>query len=223
MSYSVIRAYVLKDLYFSRVIIAGAFLAAAVALGLFEVGASSAALILIFSAAAAPAALLCLFLIFGERQGRAHLFDLSLPISPAQYMLAKVLAITSAFAVPWVVLGAGVTLLLLLQSGPSGAALLPYATTVWLFVLDEYCLILSVCVASQSAAAMMTAMIVFNLAPALFFAYVAPAAKPALTAGRSAAAVWSPHLLWIVEMELAVAAALFAVVLRCVFRQQDQV
>jgi len=205
-----------KDLYFSRLVMVGAFLTAAIGLGAQMLGGSFAAAILLFCAGAAPAAFLCIFLISAERQERSHLFALSLPISPSRYLLAKVLAVTTAFAVPWALLGLGICLLLAIS--PASAGLLPYFTVVWLFVLDQYCALLSVMVASQSAAVVTAAMVMFNVSPSLFFYYIARWANPE----PSAVVVWTAYELRIVTIELGVAAACFALTLWCVLRQRDQ-
>jgi ABC-2 type transport system permease protein len=213
---AVFWAFLRKDLYFSFPLIAGAFAAGGVALGLLKLGATFAAGFILFCAAAAPAPFLCMFLIAGERQERSHLFALSLPISPVRYMLAKVLAVSIAYAVAWLGLGAGTVLWL--ASAPLGAGLLPYLTVVWLFVLDQYCGMLAVFVARQSVATSIAAMIVFNTSPALFFNYVAHD----VPAGPGAVAVWSPYALQLVTIELAVAAAFFAMTLWAVSRHREQ-
>jgi hypothetical protein len=210
--------FLLKDLYFSRVLIAAAFITAAIALALFKLaGAYFAAFIVMFCAGSAPAAFLCLGLIFGERQERAHLFSLSLPISPARYMLAKVLAITCAFVGTWLLLGGGTALLL--EGMPLGAGLLPYSVATWLFVLDQFCLLLAVGAASQSGAVMVGAMLFYNISPAFFFYYMG---ANEITAAPGAIAVWTPQVQRVITSELAIVAALLALTLWCVFRQKDQ-
>jgi hypothetical protein len=215
---AVFWGFLLKDLYFSRFLILGAFVIAAAALVLFKLASAYfAAFIVMFCAGAVPAAFLCMFLVAGERQERSHLFALSLPISPARYMLAKVLAVTIAFVAPWVVLGVGAALVL--ANMPLGAGLLPYGTLTWLFVLDQYFMLLAVTVASQSTAAVIVAMIVFNLAPSFFFYYLG---TNSITATPAAVAVLSPNVLRVLTTELAAAAVLFALTLWSVFRQRDQ-
>jgi hypothetical protein len=215
---AVFRGFLLKDLYFSLPLIVGAFLTAALALGLLKLaGAYFAAFIVMFCAGSAPAAFLVLFLIHGERQERSHLFALSLPISPARYMFVKVLAVTMAYAVPWVVLGAGVELLLLRT--PLGSGLLPYSTITWLFVLDQYFMLLAVTVISPTVGTVIAAMILFNISPTFFFYYLS---TNLITATPGAVAVWSPNVLRVIAGELTAAAVFLALTLWGVMRQRDQ-
>lgn len=209
---AVFRGFLVKDLLLSWPLIAMGFLIAGLALVLVLGGAYFAAFIAMFCAGAVPAAFLCMVLVFGERQERSHLFMLSLPISPARYLLAKVSALTIAYAVPWVVLGGAAVVLL--ARVPSGPGLLPYALIAWLFVLDQYCMLLAAAIVSQSAA--MVAMIAFNVLPSFFFYYIGnPVMKP------GAVAVWSPYALRVIAIELAIAAALFAMTLWCASRPRD--
>jgi hypothetical protein len=214
----VFRGFLLKDLYFSLPLIVGAFLTAALALALLKLAnAYFASFIVMFCAGAAPAAFLCLLLIHGERQERSHLFALSLPISPARYMLTKVLAVTIAYAVPWVVLGAGVELLLLRM--PMGSGLVPYSTITWLFVLDQYFMLLVVSVIRPTAATVTAAMILFNTSPSLFFYYLS---TNRITPTPGTVAVWSPDVLKVISIELVAAAVFLALTLWGASRHRDQ-
>lgn len=205
-----------KDLYASRLIIVAAFVTAALGVGIQKAGGEVAAYILLYCAGAAPAAFLCLMLISGERQERSHLFALSLPISPARYLLAKLVAVTTAFAIPWVLLlGAALGLLLMT---PLGAGIVPYVIVVWLFVLDLFCGLLAVVAASRSAGLVTTAMILFNVSPSLFFNYVARWTDPQ---SRTVMA-WNAYALWAVAIELTIAVACFVLTLWCVRRQKDE-
>jgi len=209
-------ALVRKDVYASRVIILGAFVTAGAALALQKIGGDLAAAVLLYCAGAAPPVFLCLMLISGERQERSHLFALSLPISPARYLLAKVVAVTAAFAVPWGLLGAGIGVLLMIS--PAGVNGVPFVTVVWLFVLDLYCGLLWVVVASRSAALVTTAMVLINVSPSLYFNYIARWTNPP----PGAVVLWSPYALRVVTIETVLAAVCFAFTLWCVFRQKDQ-
>jgi ABC-2 type transport system permease protein len=220
MSASVLRSFVLKDLYFSRWIVAASFVVALLAYGLAAVGGTFAAFILLFCAGAAPATFLCLFLISGERKERSHLFALSLPISPERYLLAKVLALSSAYILPWAALGL-ITLLLAFVL-PHHMGIVPYATLTWLFVLDQYAMMLAVTVSSRSEAAAVVAMIVFNISPAFFFYYMSRVASIGGVNPTAAVAVWSPVAMIITAIEILVALLLFAVVFWSVFHQKDQ-
>lgn len=214
-AHPVFWALVRKDLYASRLLILATFVTAAAGLALQKMGGDVAAAVLLYCAGAAPAAFLCLMLISGERQERSHLFALSLPISPPRYLLAKVVAVTAAFAVPWGLLGAGIGVLLMISQG---ATQVPYVTVVWLFVVDLFCGLLWVVVASRSAALVVTAMILFNVTPSLYFNYVARWTVPP----PGAVVLWSPYALRVVTIEAVAAAVCFAFTLWCVSRQKDQ-
>jgi ABC-2 type transport system permease protein len=215
---AVFLAFLLRDLYFSRACIVMAFITAAAALALDKLaGAHFAAFIAMYCAGSAPAAFLCLLLVFGERQERSHLFALSLPISPARYLLAKVLAVSIAFLGTWLLLGAATALLL--ASMPLGAGLLPYSTATWLFVLDLFCMLLAITAASQSVGVVVAANVAYNIAPAFFFYYIGTIS---ITAQPAAVAVWSPQARWLITAEMAAVVMLFALTFWSVLRPRDQ-
>ena len=220
MNASVLKSFVLKDLYFSRWIVAASFVVALLAYGLAAGGGTFAAFILLFCAGAAPATFLCLFLISGERKERSHLFALSLPISPAHYLLAKVLALSAAYALQWTVVG-----LVTLVFGfilPHHMGIAPYAAITWLFILDQYAMMLAVTVSSRSEGAAVAAMIVFNISPAFFFYYMARIPSIGGANPLAPVAVWSPAVITAGGIEIVVALLLIAVVFWSVFHQQDQ-
>jgi ABC-type transport system involved in multi-copper enzyme maturation permease subunit len=210
MSSSVVARYILKDLYFSWPLMAGAIAVAVLAVPLTALGSIGlfSAMILVVVAGAAPSSFICMYLIAMERKEKSHIFALSLPISGAQVQLAKVLAATTAYVVPWVVMAAGTIALFTVLHVPKGS--LPFGIMLWVFLLDQFCLMLAVTAAVGSEALSTVVIVICNVSISFYFFIFLNA--PAL--GKSLAspvAVWSPFVLKVIVIELAVAVLLIAV------------
>ena len=210
MSSSVVTRYVLKDLYLSWPLMVGAVAIALLAVPLTALGSVGlfSAMILVVVAGAAPSSFICMYLISMERKEKSHIFALSLPISGAQVQLAKVLAATTAYVVPWVVMAAGTVGLFTVLHVPKGS--LPFGIMLWVFLLDQFCLMLAVTAAVGSEALSTVVIVICNVSISFYFFIFLNA--PAL--GKSLAspvAVWSPFVLKVIVIELAVAVLLIAV------------
>lgn len=145
-----------------------------------------------------------------ERKERVHQFVLSLPVTGHQYLLAKSSALALAFLVPFVLVGGAALLLIGLH--PPGRGFLPFATVV-LCYLPMYCaVLLSVTAASRSEAANTGVVIFFNIAINLFIPWLLRIPSVAATIEGSEA-VWTPELLWVLSLELAVSVAVPALTL----------
>src|SRR5690242_21946435 len=102
----------------------GALLTAAIALAIANIGPLGAytAMIFLISAGAAPAVFICMFIVIAERKEKTNLFCLSLPISGRQYALAKIVAASVAFLVPWPLIAAAVAAPDASFAAPTGSA-----------------------------------------------------------------------------------------------------
>jgi hypothetical protein len=220
MSGSVVLRYALKDLYFSRAFIVGTLLAALCALPLTALGTTGtyAAMILMICAGAAPSTFICMYLVVAERKERANLFSLSLPISAAQAALAKIAAAGVAYLLPWTLMAIGA--IALFSAAHVALGVLPFAVMFWVFMLDEFCLMLTVTMTSGSDT-LTTATIVFcNVAISFYifvFVHVPAIAKDI----GGTVAVWNPFVLEAIVAEIGVALLLILGMLWTVSRKKD--
>ena len=184
------RKLAAKDLYLFRWLIAGAVLAGFVGLavaGLGETG-FSIGFLLWLTALIALGVMLALFGIANERKERALLFVMSLPLSPQDYVRAKLFGLLLCFVLPWAALSAGAFALILMVPGiPDG--LLPYAVLLCFYLLLNYALVLSGALHIASEAGMGAVIIVTNMSVSLFMMGVGRI--PAI-----ASHMWTPEPVW---------------------------
>jgi ABC-2 family transporter protein len=212
--------FVLKDLYFARPVMVGAIAIALLAIPLLALGPIGryAALILMVCAGAVPSSFICMALIVGERKERANLFALSLPISGRQTQLAKMLAAATAYLLPWVVLILGTFIVFAIAHAPRG--MLPFGTMIWVFLLDQFCLMLAVAITSTTDGWVTMTVVICSVSISFYF--YAFLSIPQISAQLpQATAVWTPFELRVIAIELAIAIALLAFALWQLMRKRD--
>lgn len=202
----VIRHLVIKDLYFARGVMVGAIVIALISIPLLALGTIGrfSAMILMVFAGAAPASFISGMLFVTERKERANLFSLSLPVTCRQMFFAKMLAAAIAYLIPWIVLLVGTFVFFSLNHVPMG--LLPFATMLWVFLLDQFFLCLTVAMSSRAEGWFTVAIIGCSLSISFYiFTFLN---LPSVTAHLpSATAVWSPIIIHVIAVELLVAVA----------------
>jgi ABC-2 type transport system permease protein len=217
---AVVRHLVLKDLYFSRGVMVGAIVLALISIPLLALGTMGrfSAMILMVLAGAAPSSFICGMLIVAERKERANLFSLSLPVSGRQMLTAKVLAAATAYFLPWIVLLVGTFIVFSASHAPTG--LLPFATMLWVFLLDEFFLTLALAVSSNADGWYTTAVVVCNVAISFYiFTFVN---VPSISAHLpNATAVWTPLAVHVIVVELLIAVALASFIAWQLARRTD--
>ena len=184
------RKLAAKDLYLFRWLIAGGMLAGFVGLAVASLGETgfSIGFLLWLTALIALGVMLALFGIANGRKERALLFVMSLPLSPQDYVRAKLLGLLLCFVLPWAALSAGAFALILLAPAiPDG--LLPYAVLLCFYLLLNYALVLSGALHIVSEAGMGAVIIVTNMSVSLFMMGVGRI--PAI-AGH----MWAPQPVW---------------------------
>lgn len=212
MNHSLFWELVRKDLAIHRIFVLGAFAICAVALVLmrqspvmFYIGSVmlSCALILLII-------FLVQFGIVSERKERVHHFVLALPITGRQYVIAKLLALSLSFYVPFL-LASGIALYMI-GSYPPSKGFLPYATTILLYFPLYFSVFCAVALASKSEGAAMWPVLFFNIAINLFIPGLMRIPSVAATMGGSEI-VWTSELLTISTLEIAVSVLSIAVLL----------
>ena len=200
-----LKQLILKDLDLNR-----KFIPAVVAAGLLSILIASLSelseftfligSLLFITTLVAFGVMLAIYSVQQEREKRIHLFVLSMPISSAQYTLAKVISSLLCFAIPWALLFATVVIGILgLESAMDGY--LPYVTLVMLYFLCNFCMLLAAIVVSSSEKVMIAAILVTNISITIalqVFARIPSVAQQMETDQI----VWSPTVIWLVFAEI---------------------
>ncbi len=184
------RKLIAKDLFLFRWLIAAVLLAGFAGLLIAATGETgfSIGFLLWLTALIALGVMLALFGIAQERKDRSLLFVMSLPLSPRDYVRAKLLGLLLCFALPWAALSLGACALILLAPAiPDG--LLAYALLLCFYLLLNYALVLSGALHITSEAGMGGLIIVTNMSVSLFMMGVGRI--PAL-----ASHMWAPEPVW---------------------------
>jgi ABC-2 type transport system permease protein len=203
MSGSVVRKLVFKDLYLHR-----QMLGLTLVVGLLSVAASGTSRtafnvgsVFYLSTVIAFGVILVMYGIAQERKDKALLFVLSLPISPKQYLQAKMLAIFTIFFVPWAALMVGAVVMILTTPVPDG--LVPYLILVSTFMLMNFCLILCVALLTVNELMVTCTVILTNMSVSLFFMLLGSIPEIQTHAGDNVV-VWSQQFFTLLTTEVVV-------------------
>lgn len=222
MSASMVQKLVVKDWYLLRApligYVGGGLLAVLMlATGgeaLFNVGS-----ILIITLLIAFGMHVVMATVVGERIEHTLPFVMSLPVSIAQYTLAKIVANGTLFLTGWLVLSAGVSSVILLRPGvPHG--LFVFSAIMLLYMLASYTVLLAVAIVTESMAWTIVTVIIGNLG--LNFLMMALSQNASIKNGSSSAqVVWSAPAIDVILCECAVMLAAIAVTFAVQSRKSD--
>lgn len=219
MKTSIVRQLILKDLQLMRPMIIGALAFGTIGVALMPLGDSPligwlvlfiAVLLLGIFAAAVGVAL--------ERKDRVHLFVLTLPASPRQYVTAKLAANGIAFLVPTAVLGIAAVGTIAFTDVPDGY--MPFLTILLLYAGVYYSFYLAVSLVTDSAILTTAVIVCGNTAP--IFIIPALLGMPEINGqGRPSVTLWTADVLAIIASEIVLGAAAIAFALYVRSRQRD--
>ena len=170
---SVVARLVVKDFYLNRWLITLALVAGVLSLviiGSSQVGFSIGG-IFYLTTVIAFGVVLVMYNIAQERKEKSLLFVLSLPLSASQYLQSKMLSTLGVFLVPWIVLTGGGVLMIALTPVPDG--MISYFMLVSVFMLMNFCVVLSCALISTSEPVVSATIILTNLSVSLFFMMLA--------------------------------------------------
>lgn len=193
MNRSVVARLVAKDLFLYRWIIIGTLVAG---LGSLVVSGLDGAVgqigsILLITSIVVLGVFLAIYGLLTERSTRSLLFVLSLPISPMQYAVAKVVACLVAFLIPWLAITAVlVASMLVLDSSSAGQ--LPSAMVMMTLFLANFCILIAIGIITGSEIWAVVGIIATNTSIPVLLGTV----LPGLVGNTDGAvAVWSPTIL----------------------------
>lgn len=215
------RKLVIKELYLFRWLLVGgtaAGFAGLLSASAGEVG-FNIGFIVWLTAIIALGVMLALFGIATERKERSLLFMLSLPLSPGDYVRAKLLGLLACFLLPWGLLSAGALTLILVMPGiPDG--LLPYAVLLCVFMLLNFSIVLCGALHIASEAGMGGLIILTNMSISLFMMGVGRI--PAIGQYTQAAApVWNAAFWQLLAAEVALTLLTLSLPLFIAARRRD--
>ena len=204
----VTRKLVVKEMYVNRWFIVGGALSGIASVLLaatgktgFNIGALAWLTTII-----AVGVIMALYGIMNERKEHSLLFVLSLPLSVADYVRAKMIGLTLCFLGVWLVSSAAALVLIFArESVPDGVA--PYTVLLCMFMLANFSAVLCGALHAQSEALTTAVVVITNMGVSIFMFTVGP--LPGIQEHMWAAApVWSSTFWVVLGCELA-AFALF--------------
>ncbi len=223
---SITGRLIARDLYGYRWLILGALVAGAASLVLtrldagdgISTGPNVGFLLLLTTIIVLGVSLPMLVLL--EHRTKAHLFVLSLPVSPAQYSFAKVASALVAFLLPWTAITGGVVGLTVLSPAPDG--FLPFFVATMTFLLVNFCLLTALAVITRSEPAAIAGILLTNFSVTIFLSRLA---RLTGVAGRSkeAVATWTPEILTVLAVEVALILLALALAFTLPSRRKDAV
>jgi hypothetical protein len=217
----VTRKLIAKELYVNRWFITGGAISGVVSVLIastgkmgFNVGALTWLTTVI-----ATGVMLGLYGIMNERKEHALQFVLSLPLSIADYVRAKMLGLAACFVIMWLVAsGAALVLVFAKADVPDGLA--PYTVLLCVFMLANFAVVLCGSLHAQSEALTSAVIIVTNMGVSIFMFTVAPLAG----IGNF---MWGPAPMWtatfwtVLGCELAVLVIAFTLPFFLAARRRD--
>jgi ABC-2 type transport system permease protein len=220
MSNPMITRLIAKDLHVNRWFMTGVVVSGLVSLVIastsrigFNIGSVSFITTLV-----AFGVILAMYGCFNERKEKTALFVLSLPLSTAEYVKAKVLGMLAVYLVPWTILTAGAVALFLATPIPDG--LVTPTVLLSVFYLAIFCIVVAVTLSTTSEVVTSVTIILTNMSVTLFM--FAIFGNPTIAEdAKSDVVVWSAPVLTLLTGEaLCIALAL---ALPFLFRKRDYI
>jgi ABC-2 type transport system permease protein len=220
----VIRKLIAKELYVNRWFMLAAALAGllsvlAVVVSNYSLAAFNIASITWLTTIIAWGVMLAIYGISNERKENTLQFVLSLPLSPAEYVRAKVAGLLLTYVVPWLIAsGAALALVALAPQVPDG--MLPYVTLLCVFLLANFAVVMCGALHARSDAWVAAVIIVTNMMVSLFM--FAVGARPGIRDHmKDAAPVWNDTFFNVLSIELIIFVIAIALPLATAARRRD--
>jgi ABC-2 type transport system permease protein len=220
MSSSIVRRLIVKDLYLHRGMVIGSFVGGAVLLAVAMLGNTAlwVSSVLLFATLLILNVFLVMANIQGEKKEKVQVFVLSLPVSPLQYVTAKVSSTLIAFFVPWALLTAAAVAVIAVSPIPNGV--IPFTVTVSTYIVCYHCVLLAATLLSDSTAWTTLSIIVGNIVPS-FLIPVMLGSPSMQTYGRSPTTVVTADVVVIFAAELAISVLALVLVFYFYSRKKD--
>jgi len=222
MKGSVVQTLIRSDWSRHRFFILLSIVGGALALGLVEIGGELPTILgstWFFVSMIVLGCMMPVSNVINERKKQTLPFLMSLPMSVAQYTVAKVLSTAAMFLVPWLSLViAGMSLIVARHDIPDGV--IPALLILAGFTLVGFCVIGGVAITTESESWTIVATIALN--SSYGFGWYVLIRRPELRAGFSSAVpVWSSTVLTILMSEIAVVAVVLVLTFFIQSRKRD--
>jgi hypothetical protein len=165
----VTRKLIAKELYVNRWFLIGTAVAgiAAMIAAPFSETAFNVAALTWLTTIIACGVMLAIYGVMNERKEQSLQFVLSLPLSIAEYVRAKLFGLLLSFFLPWAVASiAAVTMVLTAPGVPDG--LLPYALLLCVYMFTNFAVVLCGTLHARSEAMVSAVIILTNMAVSVF-------------------------------------------------------
>jgi ABC-2 type transport system permease protein len=222
MSGSVVARLIRKDLVLARWPVIGALIGGAASLAIMPLtsvtayvgGVTFVCVLVILNI------ILVMSGVVQERKDKTQIFILSLPVSTAQYVAAKVVSNALAFTVPWAVLSGTAYVVIVRSAIPDG--LLPFWAALLGYLLAYYFVLLGVALFTDRNGWHATAITVGNISINLLIPFLLN--LPSIAARTSSpVAVWTADVVALTLGEVLVGAIVLALAIRYRSRRADLV
>jgi ABC-2 type transport system permease protein len=217
----VARRLIAKELHVYRWLIVGAVAAIVVSLLVCSLGKTGFSIgsLTWLTTIIALGVMLALYGIMNERKEQSLPFVLSLPLSIADYVRAKMLGLALCFLVVWLTASVGALLLIFsVDSIPDGLA--PYTVLLSVFMLANFSVVLCGTLHAQSEAMTSAIIIVTNMGVSIFMFTIGP--LPGIQKSMlQAVPVWNSTFWTVLVCELVVLAIAFAIPFFVAARRRD--
>lgn len=215
------RKLIAKELHVNRHFIIGGAVASVVSAAASPFGkmAFNIGMLAWLTTVIAAGVMLAIYGVMQERKEQSLQFVMSLPISVADYVRAKLFGLLLCFGVVWVVATASAILLVLLAPDvPDG--MLPYAVLLCLFLLANFAVVLTGMLHARSEGASTAMIVVTNMGVSIYMFTIV--ALPGLHLHMSGPTpVWNSTFFTVLACELLVLVAALALPLATASRRRD--
>jgi len=215
------RKLIAKEFHVNRWIVAGASAGGVLSIlvaALGKTGFSIGSLMWI-TTIIANGVMLALYGVMNERKERSMLFVLSLPLSIADYVRAKMLGLALCFFIPWLVATVA-AVVLVLAKGDVPDGLLPYTVLLSVYMLANFLVLLCWTLQVNSEAWISAAVVLTNMGVSVYMFVVG--AQPGLQKYiYGPTPVWNQTAWTILAVELGVIALAFTLPFFLAARRRD--
>jgi ABC-type transport system involved in multi-copper enzyme maturation permease subunit len=217
----VTRKLIAKELHVNRWLVVGAAVASVISLLVCPLGKTGFSIgsLTWLTSIIAFGVILAIYGIMNERKDHSLQFVLSLPLSIADYVRAKMLGLALCFLVVWLVASVGALVLIFAASDiPDGLA--PYTVLLCVFMLANYSVVLCGTLHARSEALISGVIIVTNMGVSIFMFTVGPLPEIQKYIWQ-AAPVWNSTFWTVLGCELAVLLIAFTLPFFIAARRRD--
>lgn len=209
---SMIKKLILKDWHLNQKIIAMYMAGSILALSVISLGEAQFYM--------ASVLLICMLIglgnhqiaitIINERKEQTLPFIMSLPISPLDYAIAKLIANMTLFIIPWILIVAGLLAVLITTELPNG--LIPYSIIFCTFFLVNYVITWAVGMAFESEGVIIFVMVFLNCLTSPFM-YVLGKTPAVMNNIQGKEALWNTTSAGILVTEIVLAVIVMLIAL----------